>query len=117
VEPAKALFADCRRKQARNFEAYLSTHQTRIVNYGAYQSEQLCSIGSGAVESAVKQIGRRLQISGACWNTASVNAMLSLRCAYATVNSPVDYFVESGMLPAIFPDYCFWCDGLIKLAL
>jgi len=82
VESAKALFADCRRKQARNFEAYLSHHRSRIVNYGLYQAEQLCSIGSGAVESAVKQIGRRLQISGARWNCASVNPMLSLRCAY-----------------------------------
>lgn len=82
VEAAKALFAECRHKQARNFEAYLSKHRTRIVNYGFYQAEQLCSIGSGAVESAVKQIGRRLKISGARWNTASVNAMLSLRCAY-----------------------------------
>lgn len=82
VASAKALFADCRRKQARNFEAYLSNHRSRIVNYGLYQAEQLCSIGSGAVESAVKQIGRRLQISGARWNRASVNPMLSLRCAY-----------------------------------
>ena len=82
VEAAKALFQDCRRKQARNFELYLSKHRARIVNYQYYQAEQLCSIGSGAVESAVKQIGRRLQISGARWNTASVNPMLSLRCAY-----------------------------------
>jgi hypothetical protein len=82
VEAAKALFKDCRRKQARNFETYLSKHCARIVNYQYHQAEQLCSIGSGAVESAVKQIGRRLQISGARWNTASVNPMLSLRCAY-----------------------------------
>jgi hypothetical protein len=52
------------------------------VNYQYYQAEQLCSISSGAVKSAVKQIGRRLQISGARWNTASVNPMLSLCCAY-----------------------------------
>jgi hypothetical protein len=65
VEAAKALFGDCRRKQARNFETYLSKHRARIVNYEFYQAEQFCSIGSGAVESAVKQIGRRLQISGA----------------------------------------------------
>lgn len=82
VEATKVLLADCRGKQARNFEAYLDRHQSRIVNYAYYQAEQLCSIGSGAVESAVKQIGRRLQISGARWNTASVNPMLSLRCAY-----------------------------------
>jgi hypothetical protein len=82
VEAAQALFADCRHQQARNFEAYLTKHRTRIVNYAYYQAEQLCSIGSGAVESAVKQIGRRLQISGARWNIASVNPMLNLRCAY-----------------------------------
>ena len=82
VEEAKAELANCRRKQARNFEAYLSRHRSRIINYAYYQAEQICSIGSGAVESAVKQIGRRLQISGARWNTDSVNPMLSLRCAY-----------------------------------
>jgi hypothetical protein len=82
VDETKVLLADCRGKQARNFEAYLNRHRSRIVNYAYYQAEQLCSIGSGAVESAVKQIGRRLQISGASWNTSSVNPMLSLRCAY-----------------------------------
>lgn len=82
VELAKALFADCQRKQARNFEAYLSKHGSRIVNYADTQAQQLCSIGSGAVESAVKQIGRRLQLSGARWKSASVNPMLNLRCAY-----------------------------------
>lgn len=82
TEAAKALFHDCQRKQARNFEAYLDKHRTRIVNYAYYQAEQLCSIGSGAVESAVKQIDRRLQISGAKWNVESVNPMLQLRCVY-----------------------------------
>ncbi|NJO77027.1 MAG: ISKra4 family transposase, partial [Leptolyngbyaceae cyanobacterium RM1_406_9] len=57
-------------------------HRTRIVNYAYYQAELLCSIGSGAVESAVKQIDRRLQISGAKWNVESVNPMLQLKCAY-----------------------------------
>ena len=82
VEEAQALFANCRHKKARNFEAYLTKHRGRIVNYAYYQAEQLCSIGSGAVESAVKQIARRLQISGARWNISSVNPMLNLRCAY-----------------------------------
>lgn len=82
IDSARALFSDCRSKQARNFETYLTTHQNRIVNYAYYQAEQLCSIGSGAVESAIKQIGRRLQISGARWNMASVNPILNLRCAY-----------------------------------
>jgi hypothetical protein len=82
VKEAQALFANCRHKKARNFEAYLTKHRSRIVNYAYYQAEQLCSIGSGAVESAVKQIARRLQISGARWNISSVNPMLNLRCAY-----------------------------------
>ncbi|MBG1240223.1 ISKra4 family transposase, partial [Nostoc sp. NZL] len=42
----------------------------------------LCSIGSGAVESAIKQIGARIKISGAQWNVDSVNHILSIRCAY-----------------------------------
>ena len=82
TDEAKVLISDCQRKQARNFEAYLDKHRTRIVNYAYFQAEQLCSIGSGAVESAVKQIDRRLQISGAKWNLESVNPMLRLRCAY-----------------------------------
>lgn len=36
------------------------------------QAEQLCSIGSGAVKSAIKQIGARIKISGAQWNVESV---------------------------------------------
>ena len=82
TDQAKALFNDCHCKQARNFEAYLDKHRTRIVNYAYYQAEQLCSIGSGAVESAVNLLDRRLQISGAKWNLESVNPMLQLRCAY-----------------------------------
>jgi hypothetical protein len=39
VEDAKALFVDCRRKQARHFEAYLTKHRPRIVNYADYQAE------------------------------------------------------------------------------
>ncbi len=52
------------------------------VNYSYYQAEQLCSIGSGAVESAIKQIGSRIKISGAQWNVESVNHILSVRCDY-----------------------------------
>ncbi len=79
VEEAKALFYNCRGKQAKNFIAYLEKHCSRIVNYSYYQAEQLCSIGSGAVESAIKQIGARMKISGAQWNVGSVNQILSER--------------------------------------
>lgn len=82
VDAAKALFVDCRRKQARNFCAYLDKHRSRIVNYKYFQAEQLSSIGSGAVESAVKQIDRRLKISGAQWKLENVFQALQLRACY-----------------------------------
>jgi hypothetical protein len=69
-------------KRARKFLAYLNKHRHRLVNYELLQSEYQISIGSGAVESAIKQIDRRLKISGAQWNFNSVNRMLRLRCAY-----------------------------------
>lgn len=82
AEAAMAVGADCRRKQARNFCAYLTKHRARIINYSYYQAEQLCSIGSGAVEYCVKQIDRRLKISGAQWNSVGVNQILQLRSCY-----------------------------------
>ena len=52
------------------------------MNYDYFQAEGLCSIGSGAVESAIKQIERRIQISGAQWNAVNVPQVLAHRCAY-----------------------------------
>ncbi len=54
-------------KLALNFCVYLEKHRHRIVNYQYYQAKQICSIGSGAIESTVKQIDRRTKISGAQW--------------------------------------------------
>jgi hypothetical protein len=82
VDAALALFAQATDKSALNFCAYLQTHRERLIDYQQIQAEQLCSIGSGAVESAVKQIDRRLKISGAQWKPENVNQMLRLRCAY-----------------------------------
>lgn len=82
VDEAKALFADCKHKQARNFCHYLDKHCHRIVNYEYYQAEQICSIGSGAVESTVKQIDRRTKIPGAQWKRENVPQVLAHRCAY-----------------------------------
>jgi hypothetical protein len=67
--------------QATNFCAYLEQHRHRIINYDYYQAEGI-SIGSGAVESAVKQIDRRTQISGAQWKTENVSQVLAHRTAY-----------------------------------
>ena len=91
VEAAMALFSNCQRKQAKNFCAYLRKHQHRLVNYEYYQAEGLYSIGSGAVEAAIKQIGRRVQLSGAQWNRENVPQVLAHRCAYLNglIGSPL----------------------------
>jgi len=82
VDETLALFVNLKQKQAKNFCAYLEKHRHRIVNYAYYQAEGLCSIGSGAVESAIKQIGRRIQISGAQWKADNVPQVLAHRTAY-----------------------------------
>jgi len=82
VDAARALFTDCKRPQAHNFCQYLEKHRHRIINYQYYQAEQICSIGSGAVESTIKQIDRRIKISGAQWKRENVPQVLAHRCAY-----------------------------------
>jgi hypothetical protein len=82
IDDAIALFADCKIKQAENFCIYLEKHRNRIINYQYYQAEQICSIGSGAIESTVKQIDRRIKISGAQWKIDNVPQVLAHRCAY-----------------------------------
>lgn len=91
VEATIALFSHCQRKQAKNFCEYLRKHQHRIVNYEYFQAEGLYSIGSGAVESAIKQMGRRVQLSGAQWNRENVPQVLAHRCAYLNglIGSPL----------------------------
>jgi hypothetical protein len=78
------LFNSSQLKQAQNFCAYLKGHASRIVNYAYCQSMTLTPIpiGSGSVESSVKQIDQRLQLTGAQWNPENVNPMLALRCNY-----------------------------------
>lgn len=78
---AKALFTHCQGRRFKNFIAYLARHPARIVNYSSDRAEQLCSIGSGAVESAIKQIGIRIKINGAQWKIDRVKQILSVRCA------------------------------------
>lgn len=82
VDEVLALFSCLNKKQARNFCTYLENHRHRIINYDYYQSENICAIGSGAVESTVKQIDRRLKISGAQWKKENVSQVLKHRCAY-----------------------------------
>jgi hypothetical protein len=67
--------------EVTNFLAYLKKHKYRIHNYYYFQCEGI-PIDSGAVESLVKQIDRRVQISGAQWNSQNLPQVLNQRCAY-----------------------------------
>ena len=81
VDDAIALFDNLKKKPARNFQNYLRKHRFRIPDYQVYQELGIC-IGSGSVESWIKQIGSRMKIIGAQWNPNNVSQMLRLRCAY-----------------------------------
>ena len=81
VEGAIALFHDWQHERVTTFIADLNKHRHRIVNYGYYQAEGI-SIGSGAVESTVKQIGRPIKLSGAQWAKDNVPQVLKQRTAY-----------------------------------
>ena len=65
VDEAINLFKDLKKKAFKIFCHYLETHRCRIVNYLYYQVESLSSLGSGTVESLIKQIGIRVKLSGA----------------------------------------------------
>jgi hypothetical protein len=67
----------------------LEKHRLRIVNEEQLSAQKVCSIGSGTVESAVKQIDRKLKISGLLWLMKNVNQMRSLPCTL-TAQDPFD---------------------------
>lgn len=81
VDEASALFAGLNSQQSQRFRRYLERHRARIVNYRYYQQEGM-PIGSGPVESLIKQIDARVQVAGAQWNPQNVPQILALRCAY-----------------------------------
>lgn len=81
VDEALLEFDDWNHPRVENFKAYLTKHRHRIVNYGYYQAEGI-SIGSGNVESTIKQISARIKLSGAQWKAANVPQVLKHRCAY-----------------------------------
>jgi hypothetical protein len=81
IDEAKALFQDCQLDPARKFCHYLERHRHRIVNYAYFQAEG-SPIGSGAVESSIKQIDHRMKLTGAQWKSQNVPRALSVRCAY-----------------------------------
>ena len=82
VEETLALLNESQPSVGENFVKHLQKHRQRLINYQEVQLQQRSSIGSGAVESAVKQINKRLQLTGAQWKWDSVPHILRLRCAY-----------------------------------
>ncbi len=88
VAPADKL----EKKPAKNFQNYLRQHSSRIPDYQLDQELGIC-IGSGSVESWIKQIGSRMKIIGAQWNSNNVPQMLKLRCAY--LNSDINLSISA----------------------
>jgi hypothetical protein len=86
VDVAIAEFDALKGKQAKKFQLYLDKHRQRIPNYSTYQKLAI-PIGSGSVESKIKQIGTRIKISGAMWKRENVSRILRLRCAYLNNSS------------------------------
>lgn len=66
---------------ATAFINYLLHHRSRLIDYEVWQEEGH-SIGSGRVESLVKQIALRVKLPGAQWSVNSVPKILKHRCAY-----------------------------------
>jgi len=73
---------DMKRKPAHSFCRYLAKHRHRIINYLYYQAEGICSIGSGTLASATKQIDRQVQMSGAQWKAENAPQVLAHRAVY-----------------------------------
>ncbi len=67
--------------EANKLIKYLEKHQSRIPNYQECQQQKI-DIGSGQVESLIKQIATRLKIIGSQWEQTNVSQMLLLRCGY-----------------------------------
>ena len=86
VDLALAELNGLKSKKAKNFRAYLEKHRHRIPCYRQYQQLNI-AIGSGSVESKIKQIGARVQLPGARWKRENVPKILRLRCAYLNNSS------------------------------
>ncbi len=81
VEEGLDEFGQSERKSVLNFQAYTQKHRQRIVDYQLYQQVGI-EVGSGSVESKIKQIGHRVKLTGAQWKQENVPKILHLRCAY-----------------------------------
>ena len=92
VDAAINTFEATESETVRRFCGYLERHRDRIPNYRYYQEEGW-PIGSGDVESWVKQINQRTKIAGASWKAERIPQVLAHRCAYLNGRlSPQHYF-------------------------
>jgi hypothetical protein len=81
VDVASKEFDGVKNKKFPKFQSYLKKNFDRIPSYQAYRKLDI-PIGSGDVESKIKQVGSRVKLSGARWNRENVPRILRLRCAY-----------------------------------
>jgi hypothetical protein len=96
VDEAMALFSNCKLKTIPNFIPYLTRHRDRIPNYQYLQLEGF-TIGSGSVESGIKQIGRRIKISGAQWDAKNVDQVVKHRCAYLNGQFSTSFWLSKAL--------------------
>ena len=81
VDAAIVQLKGCFHDHAQQFMRYLQKHRHRIVNYD-YDWWRAITIGSGEIESGIKQIAARVKLTGAQWNEENVPQALNHRCAY-----------------------------------
>lgn len=94
VDAARAEFDCLKNKRAVNFQAYLNKHRQRIPCYEQYQQLGI-PMGSGDVESKIKQVGARVKLSGASWKRENVSPILRLRCAYLNRSCLLSIYAHS----------------------
>ena len=81
VEAAIVRLEKATDDHASQFMAYLQKHRHRIINYDYYWWMGK-TIGSGEIESGIKQIAARVKLTGAQWKEENVPQVLKHRCAY-----------------------------------
>jgi len=90
LPPPKASATDPRQTVATTI-GYLATHRGRM-DYPRYRCLGL-PIMSSYVESAVKQIGRRVKATEKFWCEAGAEAILQLRADYLSDTAPLERFM------------------------
>lgn len=81
VDAAVREFDGLNNQRVQRFKDYLNKHRGRIPDYHQYQRLGI-PIGSGDVESRIKQVAARVKLPGARWLRQNVSRILRLRCAY-----------------------------------